>query len=383
MFDISKHPYFEEYTDENTGVKSYILKEKVARLQLNYYFCDMGLTYDCKYLWFKCIDYPAQNHHLGVMSMDPENPFIRKFPHASMNTSQPNVIPGTHDAIIAINHEIFRVDIEGNITKILEVPEEIISGRRIEQISTHLSMNCDGELIIMDMRIGGRTYIATGNIKTGEVKLIHKFARYYDHAMFSPVDPKLFLIDQDWEIDGNTGERFDIDQRMWLMDTEGTRLENVLPDNWFRHNDSIICHDFWSKDGWLCWPDFLDDVYEYNIHTKELNSVWNHRMCHVHTNDRKLWVGDDSPYKWSQRPCRTVFFDRESGKEIDIFSAMPKPNFRYGGEIYHLDPHPCFTPDGEYIISMTTVKGGEVDIAFTPVDPLVKLCRENGKKVNR
>ena len=101
-------------------------------------------------------------------------------------------------------------------------------------------------------------------------------------------------------------------------------------------------------------------------------------MCHVHTNDRKYWVGDASPYKWGVKPCRVIFFDRESGKEIDIFSAMPKPNYKSGG-VYHLDPHPQFSRDGENIISMTTVKNGEIDISITPVEPLVKLCREKGK----
>ena len=381
MFDISKHPYFEEYIDEKSGVKSYILKEKVARLQLNYYFCDIGLTHDNKYLWFKCIDWPAQNHHLGVMSMDPENPFIRKFPHASMNMGQPNLIPGTHDAIISIDNEVYRVDIEGNVSKILEVDKEIIRNRKMENLSTHLSVNCDNELVVLDMRIGGRTYVATGNIKTGEVKMLHKFKRRYAHAMFSPDDPKLFLMDQDWEFDMISGEHFDMDQRVWLMNTEATRLEPILPGYWYMHGDSIICHDFWSKDGWICWPDYLGDVCEYNIHTKELNNVWKHRICHAHTNDRQLWVGDDSPYEWKEKPCRVVFFDRESGREIDIFSAMPRPNFR-SSEVYHLDPHPSFSRDGKHIISMTTVKNGEVDISITPVEPLLKLCREKGLKVN-
>ena len=381
MFDISKHPYFEEYIDEKSGVKSYILKEKVARLQLNYYFCDIGLTHDNKYLWFKCIDWPAQNHHLGVMSMDPENPFIRKFPHASMNMGQPNLIPGTHDAIISIDNEVYRVNIEGNVSKILEVDKEIIRNRKMENLSTHLSVNCDNELVVLDMRIGGRTYVATGNIKTGEVKMLHKFKRRYAHAMFSPDDPKLFLMDQDWEFDMISGEHFDMDQRVWLMNTEATRLEPILPGYWYMHGDSIICHDFWSKDGWICWPDYLGDVCEYNIHTKELNHVWKHRICHAHTNDRQLWVGDDSPYEWKEKPCRVVFFDRESGREIDIFSAMPRPNFR-SSEVYHLDPHPSFSRDGKHIISMTTVKNGEVDISITPVEPLLKLCREKGLKVN-
>ena len=35
MFDLSKHPYFEKYTDEKSGVESYILKERVAGFELN------------------------------------------------------------------------------------------------------------------------------------------------------------------------------------------------------------------------------------------------------------------------------------------------------------------------------------------------------------
>jgi len=381
VLNLEKHPYFEEFIDPATGVKSYILKEKVAKLQLNFYFTEMGLTYDNKYMWFKCIDWPAQNRHLGVMSMDPDNPFIRKFTGASMNSSEPNIIPGTHDALVAIDNSVYRFDVSGNCEKVLEVGSDIIRGRRIDRISTHLSINSDNELMLLDMRIGEKTYIATGNLNTGEVKMIHKFIKNYNHSQFCPTNPKLFLIDQDWEIDPVTGERFDVDQRMWLMDTEGTRLENVLPGNWFRHNNSIICHDFWSKDGYLCWPDLLDSVCEYNIETKEVKGVWNHSICHAHTNERNLWVGDDSPYAWDKRPCRVVFFDRESGKEIDIFSALPKPNYK-STSVYHLDPHPAFTPDNKYIISTVTLKNGEVDVAITPVEPLLELCREKGLKVN-
>ena len=34
MLDLARHPYFEEFVDENTEVKSYILKKKIARLHL-------------------------------------------------------------------------------------------------------------------------------------------------------------------------------------------------------------------------------------------------------------------------------------------------------------------------------------------------------------
>ena len=38
MYDLSRHPYFEEYVDEKSGVKSYILKKIAAPIQQNLYF---------------------------------------------------------------------------------------------------------------------------------------------------------------------------------------------------------------------------------------------------------------------------------------------------------------------------------------------------------
>lgn len=382
MLDLSRHPYFEEFVDEKTGVKSYILRKRVAELQMPLYFTEMGITYDSKYMWFKCLNWPAEFAYLGVVSLDPDNPFIRSFPGAGLAHGEPNIIPGTHDAIFAVGTVVYRIDVEGNITKVLEVDEDFVDNRRFQGMSTHLSFNSTGELVILDMRISGKTYIATGNVHTGEVKHLHKFNRRYNHAQFSPVDPELFLIDQDWERDFHTGERFDIDQRMWLMDTNCTRLEPVLPGNWFRHNNSIICHDFWSQDGYVCWPDLLDTVCEHNVETRETTVVWNHAICHAHTLNREYWVGDDSPYDWINRFCRVVFFDRASGKEIDIFSAMPKRRYK-STNLYHMDPHPAFTRDGKYITSMTTVMNGDIDVAITPVEPLIKLCRENGTQVNQ
>lgn len=371
--DLSHHSYFEKYIDKQTGAESYILKEKVAQIQQNFYFSEIGLTEDNEYMWFQCMNWPAEFIYLGVISMNPEKPYIKAFPAAGFQGggNKPNLIPGTHDAIFAAGSAVYRIDVFGNIKKVFEIDEEFLTYRTPDRLSTQLTVNSAGKLVALDMRIAGKTYLATGNLETGEVKMLHKFNRHYDHAQFSAIDPKLILLDQDWERDYHTGERFDIDQRMWLIDTDCTKFEPVLPKKWFRHG-SIICHDFWSKDGWICWPDY-DAVYEYNIESEETNKVWDNSMCHVHTNDRKYWVGDASPYTWDQKPCRVIFFNRESGKEIDIFSALPKPNYKSGG-VYHLDPHPQFSRDGESIISMTTVNDGEVDISITPVKPLAEIC---------
>ena len=157
MFNPEKHPYFEKYVDPQTNVVSYILKERISEVQMNLYFTEQGVTDDGKYLWFRCIYPPAVYTHLAVISLDCDNPFIRSFPHVQMQETQPCVIPGTHDLLTAINNRVYRVDIEGNMTKVIEVGEDIIRNRRITQLSTHLSVNSDGELILLDMSVGNKT----------------------------------------------------------------------------------------------------------------------------------------------------------------------------------------------------------------------------------
>jgi Tol biopolymer transport system component len=339
-----------------------------------YFTHNGGITTDGEYMWIRCAEWPSRAIRYGVVSLNPDDPFFRVFNNVTFDTTLLNPIPGTHKAIFGVANKVYEVDVEGNTREILTVDEEFIHGRKIEWLSTHLSLNSDSELIVLDMYIGGKSYVAIGNYKTGELKHIYKTERHLNHAQFSPTDPKLFIVDQDWVKDWHSGERFDVDQRIWLMDVDETRLEPIDPGNWFRHNNSIYCHDFWSADGWICWPDLLEYVYEYNVYTKEKNMVWKRSVCHAHTLDRRLWVGDATPYGWN--PCDVVFFDRDSGKEINIFTSLPLP--KYDKSVYHLDPHPAFSPDGNFIVSMTTVKYGEIDIAITPVASLLELCRKKG-----
>jgi hypothetical protein len=378
MYDLSRHPYFEEYIDPESGVKSYILSKRVATIQQSLYFTHLGgITTDGKYMWFRCADWPSSSIRYAVLSLDPDAPFIRVFNNVTQDTTLLNPIPNTHKALFGARNTVYEVDLDGNTREVITLDEDFVHGRYLEWLSTHLSVNSDGELVTMDMYIGGKSYMAVGNLRTGEIKHVNKFERHYNHAQFSPTDPSLFILDQDWVKDPVTGERFDVDHRIWLMDVDCTRLEPIDPGNWFKHNGSIYCHDFWSADGWICWPDLLEYVYEYNVYTGEKNVVWKRPICHAHTFDRRLWVGDATPYGWN--PCNVVFFDRDSGKEINIFTDMPKP--KYDKSVYHLDPHPSFAPSGDVIVSTTTVRGGELDVALTPVSELLDRCRKYGKTV--
>ena len=381
MLNLDKHPYFSEFADPESGVKSYILTKKVARVHQHFYFSECSLTDDGKYLWIRCLNPPANFVHLAVVSMDPDNPFVRSFPGAGTSRgSQYSIFPGTHDAIFADDSSVYRITVEGEITKLFSLDPEFVNHRYVERMFTHASVSCDKKKIALDMQISETWYIGYGDLETGKVTILDTSGRCYNHAQFSPKDPNLFLLDQDWWRDGKSGEYMGIKNRMWLVDTWGTRFEALYPGAWYYYSGFAPAHDFWAKDGTLCWSDYAFGSYECNLETRKAIHVWQRPICHSHTTyDRKYWCGDQTPYFWKNSPCKILFYDREENKEIDIFSGLKYPIVDRGG-VYHLDPHPSFTKDDKYIISTVTTADGEVTLAITPVEPLKEICKKNGKK---
>ncbi len=381
MLDLSKHPYFTEYTDKKSGIKSYVLTEKVAPLQRQFYFAQPSVTADGKYLWFLCFNPPARYMTLGVLSLDPEKPFIRSFPYAAPQGGNPCVTPEGDGVYFGVGNSVFKLDIEGNLTKLITVGPEITHARPIERLFTHASVSADGKYIAMDMKIAGRIYMSIGNLKTGEIKLLNKFGREYNHAMFSPVDPTLILLDQECWRDRDSGEYFPIDNRMWLINTDATMFRPVIPGMFYGRDGTEMAHDYFSGDGYLCWSDYFHGAYECNIETGEPLLVWKRPIIHSHcTKNRSAFVGDYTPYDWKTKGCGVVLYDRETDKEIEIFSDMPYPEI-WADRYYHVDPHPQFCFEDRLIVSEVTVPDGECAIAITPVEDALKICREKGEKV--
>jgi len=162
MIDLANHPYFKEYIDEKTGVKSYFLKEKVSQMHQHFYFCNTSLTFDSKYLWIRCLNAPAQIQSLAVVSLDTKEPFIRQFQGAGFSNlgNLPSIIPGTHDVIFAEGSSVYKVDIDGNIEELLTLSNDITRGRSVYKLFTHATLSCDKKLLAMDIMIADKTYMA-------------------------------------------------------------------------------------------------------------------------------------------------------------------------------------------------------------------------------
>lgn len=168
------------------------------------------------------------------------------------------------------------------------------------------------------------------------------------------------------------GRGFGLDHRTWLMDTLGTRYEPLRPTDSFGQTmhgrKTAACHEWWSADAKVCWVDYNRGACECEPRCgAEPTHVWAAQLCHAHCNATgRYWCGDESPYKWGEKPCEVLFCDRLTRRQT-LIASLPKPPLpRFP---FHLDPHRQFTPGGKYVAYTTTVRG-TVDVALAPTGAL-------------
>ncbi len=366
MEKLSRHPYFTEWVDPLSGVKSFVLTKKLAPLQQSFYFTNSSLSADEKYLWFYATypPSPVSTRTLGVVSMDPDNPFMQVFPETAFWDASPLVTPDGYGVYFFQGKGVSLFRLGGKVEKICELDDKYINGRYLFRGATHLTLSADGKHLLIDGQIGNKWFVSTGDLETGKVEVINEFPRMYNHAQFSPTNPKLFSMAQDWWFDSITGQQGSIDQRIWVMDTERTFCYPITPKEWVGHG-SDPGHEWWSKDGKLCWTDYNAGAFQFDVETEEKVHVWKRPLCHTHCDSsRRFWCADESPYKWAKVPCQVLFYDSKTGKETAIASALPQPP--WSRRAYHIDPHPQFSPTDRYVIYTTTV-AEDVTLAICPV----------------
>lgn len=380
MYDLNKHPFFEKWEDPVSGVESFILKERVAPFQQSFYFTNSSVSADEQWLWFYTIFPPNKQKTLAVVSLNSSKPMIKHFPQAGFTGTSPMVAPEGDAVYFCMSSSVYKLNINGEVTEICTLTKEDISYRHFSCLATHLTMSADGKYFLLDGDLGNTWRVGIGDIETGEVNVLKKFASNHDHAQFSPTDPNLFLIARDHWNDKISGERFPLDHRIWLMDIEQKRYEPLRPKDWYDHN-SRTTHEWWSKDGLICWTDYDKGTFECDPYTLEATHVWNHTLCHSHCSaDRQYWCADENPYKWATEPVEILFYDRQRVEEKAIVSAMPQPPVSKelyhldppycSRDLFHLDPHPHFSPKDSWIV-YTSMVHGSVDIALCPVKNLI------------
>ncbi|HEY6389824.1 MAG TPA: oligogalacturonate lyase family protein [Bryobacteraceae bacterium] len=205
------------------------------------------------------------------------------------------------------------------------------------------------------------------DVKTGEVKTIHRSTDWLNHLEFSPTDPTLLMFCHE-------GPWHKVD-RIWTMRTDGTHIVKI-------HNRTmameIFGHEFWSLDGKTIWYDLQTPRGEvfwlagYNVESGE--RTWYHLSRNewsIHfnvTRDGKLFCGDGGDEKQVARA--------PDGKWIYLFrpEAIPNrgiedKNFVNAGVLraerlvnmskhqYRLEPNVSFTPDQKWVVFRSNMFG--------------------------
>jgi hypothetical protein len=371
--DLAEHPYFERWEDPDSGVLSFLLRERVAAVQQSFYFVNSSLSGDEKWLWFHAGFPPSPHRMLAAASMDPEHPDIRLFPETA-GARAPMIAPEGDAVYYCSGPSVWRKHIAADPECICTLSDDYIAGRRLDRLATHLTLSADGKYFLLDGAIGNHWFVALGDRESGRTNVLHEFPRHYNHGQFSPVDPSLFLIAQDWWNDPVSGRHFELNQRTWLMDIGQRRFEPVAGNLWFGHN-SRCSHEWWSSDGFICWTDYEKGAFECDLTDRRPQLVWKGPLCHTHCDrTRRFWCADESPYKWTEKPCQILLFDRETQRQISIVTGMPPPPVPR--RMYHLDPHPQFSPLGSFVVYTTMVRG-QVDIALSPVEGILDRMPPN------
>jgi hypothetical protein len=362
-------PLFVPWTEPDSGITSYLLKEHYTPFQQAFYFTNSNVTADGAYIWFYASYPPSPGQCLGVIDMVKGE--VRIYPETRFVSESPWIDPVTGEVYWAIDANIYRrgPKAEDKPQLVGYLPKSTF-GSSIRRITTHLTRSADGKSLNLDVIAGDTWHLSTMEIESGKLEVWQSFPVCYKHAQFSPVDSNMIMIAQDhWE-DIKTGESFGYKNRIWLI-RKGEMAQPLFKDD-LGKNVHRHCHEWWAHDGKGIWfVDYDHGTEYYNLTTGEHVNVWPNGTCHSHSStDDKFLTGDIGTYQWAESPVKVAFYNTLTRKEIAIVSHMPAPPEVTKRGFFHAHPHPQFVLNDTYIAYTTTVRG-TLDYAMVPVADLI------------
>ncbi|MDR1280100.1 MAG: oligogalacturonate lyase family protein [Opitutaceae bacterium] len=360
-----------------------------------------SLSGDGRFFWFYCAFPPAGSANLGrsLAVADLVEGTVRHFPETMFLDASPMVDAATGEAYWCSGLEIWKrsplPDTEP--VPVNRFPEELARNRRPQRLATHLTFSADRKALNVDADFGTEWLVGHVPLDGGEFVLWEKFDRCIDHTQFSPVDPDVQLIAEDFWVNLLTCELNCYNNRMWLI-RRGGRAEPVFPDPQIpqgkpvvrdalrnysgsepivvRDERSMHGHEWWGAEGRYVWyVHYGRGVFRVDVSVSAGKRVaellWaSDTVSHAHASaDGMLLVADCIPGAHTG-VFRVVFINRHTGREVDIVSHSEYPPDSLLR--YHVHPHPQFCAQDRYVC-YTTFVHGRVDVAFCDVAKLVAL----------
>jgi hypothetical protein len=392
-------PRFSEWRDPASGARSFILTDRAAPIQQTFYFTTRSVTQDFRFFWFYCAFPPGGDARagrtLGVLDFATDE--IRCFPETQFSEASPLVDPGTGEVFWCSGSEIWaRSPRHGEPPRLInKLPDDLTKHRRVSRVATHLTFSSDRRSVNIDAEIGAEWHIGHAPLDGSDVEVWQSFDRCYNHGQYSPADPELQLIAQDYHAHPVTGKVTAYENRLWTIrkggaavpvydrppsaNYRGTALNAHMSHDGPRtvtDPRAMHGHEWWAPDGKGIWYVHYGHGVEFrDLAGRTTSLVWPLKtVSHAHsTEDARLLVGDNQPNA-DPSDSRVVFFNRATRSNVNLVTHMPHASAFL--KRYHVDPHPQFCFHDRAIAYTTTVLG-RIDVAFAVVDELVEQTLTN------
>jgi len=383
---VENSSLFTRWTDPLSGITSYLLSQRVAPVQMGFYFTNPSLTADSRYLWFYCLFPPGTQAALGVADLIQST--VHFYPETQFSDASPFIDPATGDAYWASGVEVWkRGPHPGDCASFVNTfPPELANGRRPWRLATHLTRSADNKAFAIDAQIGNEWFL--GSLPLDSSRPFELWQHFddccYNHAQFSPTDPDLILVAQDGWRDAATGIPGKTSDRLWTI-RRGQSAKPLIPQQPLSSDHRG--HEWWDPTGRHVWYiDYRQGTQRVDIQTGKYATLWPHGHTHSQCDSQGQYlVGDiaESPIEW-----QLGFYNIATSREVPIVSRFPAhpdisatsswslsastPGYNRGN--YHMHPHPHFCCGDRYICYTTNVRGS-IDIALTPVQQLIDRTR--------
>lgn len=364
MIPFNDSNLFTPITHPESGVTSYVLTHRVAPVQQGFYFVNDSMSADGRYLWFYCAFPPALHRTLAVLDL--VDGTVHHFPET--NASGAYVDPHSGEAFWSEGAAVWKRGprVDDKPVLVNQLPSELVGNRGVERLTTHLTRSADGKEFFIDAKVGLGYLFGSLPLDGSQFQPWWRFDRCHNHAQFSPTDPNTVLFAQEFHSDPITGLRFPITNRLWSM-KRGEEPQPILSEPRF------VSHEWWDADGehvWCVDTVHNNETWRVRVADGEVKRFAFPRQCwHSHSSaDGQLIVGDSNNGFFRGCASTVHFMNRNTGKIIVL--AEHKERTDYVGRNYHIDPHPRFCANDQYVVYTTTVRN-EIDLAITPVENLI------------
>ncbi|HEV7298287.1 MAG TPA: hypothetical protein VGN72_02910 [Tepidisphaeraceae bacterium] len=366
---------FTRWANPCNGLESLILTERLAPVQMAFYFATSSFTDDGRFLWLHCGFPPPGGRHaaqvLGVVDFERDE--LRIYPETQHPTARPLVDTTTGEVYWGNQFDIWKrgPHATDRPERVNRFPTDLAPGR-LQQIATHLTFSADRHSLNVDARMVRRDGSTDSHI--GEIPLDGAPFRLwqtldgqvFNHGMFSPTDPDVQMVANEyWQ--QHADEPFEPDRpyhRLWTI-RRGDRARPIL-----KAPVSHSGHEWWDADGRHVWyVHYGVGIKKVNLASGEESTIWPGRFSHAQSDRTGRYIVADRMRDPVASDCHVVFCDTHTGMEVEIVNRPPLADDLT--QCTHLHPHPHFCCGDRYICHTTTIYD-RVDLALVPVKALLE-----------